>query len=160
MKVEFYMKITKRVLILFSAMSLSAFSSVVLASGEHSHDHHETHKPVHEQHTKNTGGMFLVKKEIDGYDVTFHVMKAKPGMEMGGTHDVMIKIESSGKATTNLLMNTKVKFPDGTSQTKKTMVMGEWLMAGYDLGQSGKHQLMILFKTADGKKHKGGVYYP
>jgi hypothetical protein len=40
------------------------------------------------------------------------------------------------------------------------MEIGDWLIAGYDLGHEGKHQLMILFKTADGKKHKGGVYYP
>ncbi len=32
-------------------------------------------------------------------------------------------------------------------------------MAGYDLERKGKHQLMILFKTSDGKKHRWG-YYP
>ena len=104
--------------------------------------------------------MFLKKKEIDGYTVTFHVMKAKPGKEMGGTHDFMIKVEQDGKALSNIAMNTKVKHPSGKSETKKAMKMGDWMMAGYDLGHAGKHQLMILFKTADGKKHKGGVYYP
>ncbi|NOY71474.1 MAG: hypothetical protein GXP14_03725 [Gammaproteobacteria bacterium] len=107
--------------------------------------------------------MFLKKKEIDGYQVSFHVMKAKPGKEMGGTHDFMIKVEKNGKVLTNLVMNTKVKHPNGSSETKKTMQMGmqmgDWLMAGYDLGHKGKHQLMVLFKTTDGKKHKGGVYY-
>jgi hypothetical protein len=37
---------------------------------------------------------------------------------------------------------------------------GDWYMNGYDLGESGEHQLIILFKTPDGKKHHGGVYYP
>ena len=37
--------------------------------------------------------------------------------------------------------------------------MGDWYMTGYDLGEKGKHQLIVLFKTSDGKKHKGGVYY-
>lgn len=104
--------------------------------------------------------MFLKKKEIDGYTVTFHVMKAEPGQEMGGSHNFMIKVEKDGKALSNITMNTKVKHPSGKSETKKTMKMGDWLMAGYDLGHEGKHQLMILFKTADGNKHKGGVYYP
>ncbi len=124
-----------------------------------SHDHHDSAKD-HGNHGAEKGAMFLVKKEIDGYDVTFHVMKAKPGKEMGGTHDFMVKVEKNGKALTNIVMNTKVKYPNGSSETKKTMTMGDWLMAGYDLGHEGKHQLMILFKTADGEKHKGGVYYP
>jgi len=33
-------------------------------------------------------------------------------------------------------------------------------MVGYDLGNEGNRQMMILFKTADGKKHKDGAYYP
>ena len=104
--------------------------------------------------------MFLQKKEINGYTVSFHVMEAQPGMNMGGTHDFMIKVEKDGKILDNLVMNTKVIYPDGKSETKQPMKMGEWLMAGYDLGTAGSHQLMILFKTADGKKHNGGVLYP
>ncbi len=104
--------------------------------------------------------MFLVKQKIDDYDVSFHVMKAQPGKEMGGSHDFMIKVEQGGKVLKNIVMNTKVIFPDGSAQSKKVMKMGDWYMAGYDLGQTGRHQMMILFKTADGKKHKGGVYYP
>lgn len=87
-------------------------------------------------------------------------MKAKPGKAMGGNHDLMIKVEQAGKALTNIAINTKVVHPNGNPETKAAMVMGEWYMAGYDLGHEGKHQLMILFKTVDGKKHMGGVYYP
>ena len=104
--------------------------------------------------------MFQVKKNIDGYEVSFHVMKAKPGKEMGGTHDFMIKVEKDGKSLTDIVMNTRVVHPDGHAETKPTMKMGDWLMAGYDLAHEGKHQLMVLFKTADGSKHQGGVYYP
>ncbi len=143
--------------------------------GSHGHDHgsdmnhgsmdhgdhggHDDHAG-HADHGSTMGGMFLVEREIDGYDVTFHVMKAKPGKEMGGSHDFMVKVEKDGKALTGLTMNTKVVHPSGESETKKAMKMGDWMMAGYDLGHGGQHQLMILFKTADGEKHKGGVYYP
>jgi len=120
-------------------------------------DHNDGHSHGHNEDIPD--GMFLKKKEIDGYNVSFHIMKAKPGKKMGGSHDFMIKVEKDGKALTNIIMNTKVVHPDGQSETKKTMKMGDWLMAGYDLGHPGKHQMMILFKTADGKKHKGGVYY-
>lgn len=49
---------------------------------------------------------------------------------------------------------------NGQSEVKQAMKMGGWYMAGYDLGHAGEHQVMVLFKTADGAKHKGGIYYP
>ncbi|NOZ51999.1 MAG: hypothetical protein GXP08_02470 [Gammaproteobacteria bacterium] len=164
-------------------LAIIAFSALLASTGplyaaeghKHSHDHadnesgmkhehgsehgHGDHKG-HDHHGSAMNKMFLIKKEIDGYEVSFHVMKAKPGKEMGGSHDFMVKIEKDGKVLTDVVMNTKVKHPNGSSETKKAKQMGDWLMAGYDLGHNGKHQLMILFKTADGKKHKGGVYYP
>ncbi|VAX10943.1 hypothetical protein MNBD_GAMMA26-1776 [hydrothermal vent metagenome] len=149
----------------FALIGLLAVTPIAFAAGEHDHDDHSGDHKTHDDHKDHdhdskTGDMFLKKKEIDGYTVTFHVMKAKPGKEMGGSHDFMIKVEKDGKVLSNIAMNTKVTHPSGKSETKKTMKMGDWLMAGYDLGHDGKHQLMILFKTADGKKHKGGVYYP
>ncbi|MCF6355576.1 MAG: hypothetical protein L3J26_10845 [Candidatus Polarisedimenticolaceae bacterium] len=147
----------------FALTGLLAITPIAFAAGDHDHgDHdHSSHDGGdHKDHDAKIDGMFLKKKEISGYTVTFHVMKAKPGKEMGGSHNFMIKVEKDGKALSNIVMNTKVKHPSGKSETKKTMKMGDWLMAGYDLGHEGEHQLMILFKTADGKKHKGGVYYP
>jgi len=133
------------------------FVSPLQASGDHNDGHSHGHDEVM---SPSQGGMFLKKKEIDGYSVSFHIMKAKPGKEMGGSHDFMIKVEKGGKALTNIVMNTKVKHPNGKAESKKAMKMGDWLMAGYDLSHEGRHQMMVLFKTADGKKHKGGVYYP
>ncbi len=158
--------------------ALLATAGPLYASGDHGHDEHggehksemkhDGHdaKQGHDEHKSHAGHesdmdkMFLVKKAVDGYNVSFHVMKAKPGKEMGGSHNFMIKIEKDGKALTNVTMNTKVKHPNGSSETKKAMKMGEWMMAGYDLGHKGKHKMMILFKTADGKKHRAGIYYP
>ncbi|OIO74122.1 MAG: hypothetical protein AUJ57_02855 [Zetaproteobacteria bacterium CG1_02_53_45] len=104
--------------------------------------------------------MFLVKKEIDGFTVNFHVMQAKPGKEMGGSHDFMVKVEKDGAVVTDLTANSKVTHPNGKSESKMMMKMGDWYMAGYDLGHTGTHQLMVLFKTGDGAKHFIGVYYP
>ena len=157
MKVAKYLQCS----IIFCATTM--MGSAVYASGDHKHSHDNDISGGHQEHaamTKSSNGMFLKKENIDGYEVSFHVMKAKPGKEMGGSHDFMIKVEKDGKAQKNIIMNTKVVYPDGKAESKKTMKMGDWLMAGYDLGQMGKHQLLILFKTADGQKHKGGVYYP
>ncbi len=117
----------------------------------------------HDDHAKGghkMGGMFLKKKQIDDYIVSFHVMKPADGPSMGGSHHVMIKVEKDGKPVDGIVMNTKVVFPDGKDESKKAMKMGDWYMAGYDMQDGKKHQLMILFKTPDGEKHKGGVYYP
>ncbi len=103
--------------------------------------------------------MFLEKKEIDGYAVSFHVMKVDPGMEHGGSHNFMVKIEKDGLPQHDVVINSKVILADGKVQSKPLMKMGDWFMGGYDLDAPGRHQLLILFKTADGLKHKGGVLY-
>lgn len=169
------MKSISRTLSTLGFAALLATATPLWASGDHGHDGHGGHDDHgmeeshgdghgHKDHGDHDDGMkmgkmFLKKKRVDGYDVSFHVMKAKPGKEMGGSHDFMIKVEKDGKPV-KVVMNTKVVHPNGKSETKKTMKMGDWMMAGYDLGEKGKYQLMILFKTADGKKHKAGVYYP
>lgn len=125
--------------------------ALALASGDHG------------QPMAMDGGMqatYMEEKDIDGYRVSFHIMTAKRGMEHGGSHNLMVKIEQGGKPITNALVNSKSIHPDGTSESKMMLPMGDWYVAGYDLGHEGQHQLLILFKTADGKKHFGGVYYP
>jgi len=112
-----------------------------------------------EHHIAPTPGMFLVKKEIDGYTVSFHVMKAKKSMQHGGTYNLMVKVEKNGKAITDILINSKVSHPNKESESKMLMKMGDWYMAGYSLSHPGPHQIMVLFKTSDGKKHFGGIEY-
>jgi len=74
-------------------------------------------------------------------------------------HHLMIKVEQGGKELDNIKVNSKIVFPNGKAESKMLMKMNGWYMAGYDFADSGKHQMMILFKTADGKKHSGGIYY-
>ena len=118
---------------------------------------HEGHMQGDMSQMKNS---FMVKKEIDGFTVSFHAMKVAEGMQHGGSHNLMIKVEKNGQSLTDLVVNSKVMHPNGKSESKMLMKMGDWYMAGYDLEHDGEHQLMVLFKTADGKKHFGGVYYP
>ncbi len=130
----------------------------ISSAHEKNHGHDEGHNKEHSSH-ESKGEMFLKKQEIDGYSVHFHVMEANDGMRHGGTHNFMIKIEKDGKVLTDVKINSKVVHPNGQSQSKGLMRMGDWYMNGYDLGHDGNHQLMILFKTVDGKKHKGGINY-
>jgi len=147
------------------SMMFSASATAVYAAGEgHNHGHEHTNQMKsmdHGQHdmSKGSGGMFLKKKQIDGYTVSFHIMEANDSTRHGGSHNFMIKIEKDGKVENKIVINSKVVQPNGESESKMLMKMGDWYMNGYDMAHKGKYQMMILFKTADGKKHKGGVYY-
>lgn len=147
-------------------IALISFSSICLASGNHEGGHsHDTGKMQtnsshdHGDMKNDKAGMFLKEKNIDGYKVSFHVMEANDGMRHGGSHNFMVKVEKDGKALKDVVINSKVVHPNKNTESKMLMKMGDWYMAGYDLSHMGKHQMMILFKTSDGKKHKGGVYY-
>ena len=149
------MKRSKKILIIM-AIVLGAYVPMTLAA-DAEHENMDGHdKAMNAQQTED---MFLEKRNIDGYDVQFHVMKVSPGLEHGGSHNFMVKIEDQGKVLEDVVINSKVIDPSGASESKYLNKMGEWYMNGYDLGKKGKYQLIILFKTADGKKHKGGVYY-
>jgi len=160
------MKMKKAIMIMTGIMAL-AVTSPAMASGDmhgamNGKQHPEAMKG-HGQMQGETGrmkGMFLANKEIDGFTVSFHAMKAKKGMQHDGTHNFMVKVEKDGNALTDLAVNSKVTHPNSKSESKMLMKMGDWYMAGYDLGHEGQHQLMVLFKTADGSRHFGGVYYP
>ena len=146
---------------LFSMM-LITWNYTVQAEDQNMHEGHKTGNTQHDSHgemSHDSGKMFLEKREIDGYSVSFHVMEAQEGMRHGGSHNLMIKVEKNGEILNDVIINSKIIFPDGKDQSKALMRMGDWYMNGYDLGKKGKHQMMILFKTADGVKHKGGVYY-
>lgn len=133
------------------------------ASGNHNqmkgHGDDE-HGSMNKKQDGNKKKMFLAKQEVDGYTVSFHAMKAADGMGHGGSYNLMVKVEIDGKVQTNIVINSKVIHPGGKEESKRLMKMGDWYMAGYDLDHKGKHQLTVLFKTADGNKHFSGVYYP
>ncbi len=176
----------KKTTIIMAGLIAMAISQPAIAGGDHKGGHHgdkhsesmqghdqmEGHGDMHSEsmqgHDQMEGhgdmqkmeGTFLAKKEIDGFTVSFHAMKVKKSMQHGGTHNVMVKVEKDGKALTDLIINSKVTHPNGNSESKMLMRMGDWYMAGYDLDHDGQHQLMVLFKTADGAKHFGGVYFP
>jgi len=161
----------KKKLLSISVLAVAGilFAAPIYANEGHGHDydddheakarHHDSGMKDDDRHGHKKGGMYSVSKEVDGYTVSFMIMPAKPGKEMGGSHNVMIKVAQNGKLVKNVVMNSKVIHPNGKSQTKKTMAMGDSLMAAYDLGHKGDHKLMVLFKTEDSKEHKAGISY-
>ncbi len=161
----------KTIMIIVGLMSFGMGQNV-MAHGdqEHGHDGQAMESMDGHQHMKGMGhnpcdmksmpGAFLKKTVIDGYDVSFHVMKAPEGMEHGGTHHVMVKVEQDNKVISLQAINSKVTHPNNKAESKMMMKMGDWYMASYDLGHAGEHKIMVLFKTSDGSKHFGGIDYP
>ena len=153
----------KKTLLLIAGLTVG--SGMAWAHGdEHPMDGHMSGSMAHNPCAMDTmkgmkKGAFLKKKVIDGYDVSFHVMKAPEGMEKGGSHHVMMKVEQDGAVVALQAVNSKVTHPNDTSESKMMIKMGDWYMASYDLGHQGEHKLMVLFKTADGQKHFGGTIY-
>jgi len=131
------------------------------AMGGHEHMDGMGHNPCGMKSMKGMKeGTFLKKEVIDGYDVSFHIMKAPQGMAHGGAYHVMIKVEQNNNIITLKAVNSKVTHPNGNSESKMMMKMGDWYMAGYELDHAGEHNIMVLFKTEDGQKHFGGIVYP
>jgi hypothetical protein len=167
---EFTMKKTYIALAAASVLMISGVSTASAndetkhTSGHHMHGemHGDAHNPCSMPMDARKGmkaETFLQKIEIDGYSVSFHVMKAPKGMEHGGTYHYMVKVEKGDVAVALQAVNSKVTHPDNTAESKMMMKMGDWYMAAYNLEHPGVHKLMVLFKTEDGKKHFGGLDY-
>ena len=151
--------------------SLPIVATMILAGVQSAHAHGDEHQMDGAMHNpcsmhaqmgemkKGTMRGFMRKKSIDGYDVTFHVMKAPAAMRQAGSYHLMVKMEQHGKAVTNLIANSKVIHPNGKSESKMLMKMGTWYMAAYNLDHPGTHQIMVLFKSDDGAKHFGGIKF-
>jgi len=121
---------------------------------------HEGHAAGHMSDADASSHMFLKKRDVGDYQVSFHVMAATQGMQHGGSHNLMVKVEQDGRLVENVQINSKVIFPDGKDQQRPLHQMGDWFMAGYDMQGDARHQVMVLFRTVDGEIHRSGVYYP
>ncbi len=105
---------------------------------------------------------FIAKKGIrDDYTVIFHVMRSPKGMRYSkDQYHLMVVVEKDDKPVLGLHMTSKVLHPDGTTEEKPMMHMGEWYMALYNLGHDqGRHWITVQFKIS-GKKYSAGIYYP
>jgi len=154
----------KKVIALFAGVMAMTVAQTVLAH-EHVRMNSGMHHPCDiDMQMDNAQGQeqgdLLITREIDGFTVSFHIIKAPADEAQGGSHHVMLKFEKDGKVVTDLMANSKAVHPNGQSESKMLVKMGEWFVASYDLGHAGKHQVLVLFKTADGAKHFGGIIFP
>jgi len=120
---------------------------------------HTTDK--HGQMMKHEQG-FIVRKGIrDDYTVIFHVMRSPESMRYSKEqYHLMVVVEKDDKPVLGLHMTSKVLHPDGSSEQKPMMHMGEWYMAMYNLShEQGRHWITVQFNIS-GKQYSAGAYYP
>ncbi len=114
------------------------------------------HAVTQQRQVMNHEQGFIAKKGIqDDYTVIFHVMRYSKDQ-----YHLMVVVEKDDKPVLGLHMTSKVLHPDGTTEEKPMMHMGEWYMALYNLGHDqGRHWITVQFKIS-GKKYSAGTYYP
>ncbi|MDQ6951727.1 MAG: hypothetical protein Q9M26_08690, partial [Mariprofundales bacterium] len=123
-----------------SALILGGLLAIALSTPALAHDDvrklsgHHMHGRLHgdkDNPCSMMGAMrgVLMVKEVDGFTVSFHIMKAMAGMKHGGRNNLMIKVKRDGKVLTDLVVNSKVTHPNGKSESKMMMQMGDWYAA-------------------------------
>ncbi len=112
------------------------------------------------------------KIEVDGYTVEHSLMTmmehhkmmqdmkmdmSEMKMDVKASHHLSLKISDAktGKSIGNAVVKVKAISPDKSSQEK--MAMANKMMNDYGadliIKEKGKYGIIVLFKTADGKKH-------
>ena len=97
---------------------------------------------------------------VDGYEVIVKVADVEDSVPDGGSHNILVKIKLGNKIQRNTTVKANVVFPDNTSKVKSFLALGDWYLAGYNLGQKGKHQISISFEDRNSEKKSGNISYP
>ncbi len=104
---------------------------------------------------------FVVRKGIrDNYTVIFHIMRSPEGMRYSeDQYHLMVVVEKDHKPVTGLQMISRVVHPNGITEQKPMIHVGEWYMALYNLHEQGRHWISVQFNIS-GKQYAAGTYYP
>jgi len=155
----------KKLISVLGILVLSLFVLTQISFAQHSHGGMSMGTP-----------MKMDTREViaEGVKVTFQIMdnkehkkmlkdmKMKEDIESGTTHNITVtlKDEKTQKEITDAQINMKVVDPKGKDQVKSLKYEGE--MKSYDayfnLPDTGKYQVMILFKVGE-QKRTAGIYY-
>lgn len=151
---------------LLKIIVISVFSiSSVLAGGNHgSAPKKKTQKqisapisPIESDHT--IFGKLIDTQYIDGFEVSAKIADVKDSVPDGGTHNILIKVKRGNKVQQNVEVVVDVLFPDNTRKSKTTLGIGDWSLAGFNLGQKGTHTILISFNNKNRLKHSAQMTY-
>lgn len=109
---------------------------------------------------RDVNGSLVAVKIVDGFEISMKVADVKDSISDGGSHNILIKIKRDDKIQRGVVVNANVLFPDKSQKSKSFMELGDWYLAGYDLGSNAKHEIMLTFKSTDGDKHNVQFVYP
>jgi len=160
----------KNIVVLFLQITIVFLivTSNVVAGGNHAG---ETRKKPHKvfsptllhtekENVNSIKGKLLNTLYIDDYEVSVKVVDVKESVPDGGSHNILVNIIRDDRIQRSAVVIVDILFPDNTRKSKELMNLGDWYLAGYDLGQTGKHQLKISFKNKNGSGHSADLVYP
>jgi len=121
---------------------------------------------VNEQQIENTmdekevEGELVQKEIINGFELSVKVADVEDSIPDGGSHNLLVNIKRDGSAHRNLSVTANVVQPSGVEKSKTMMELGDWYMAGFDLGDENKYRITISFESVDGVIHSSEINYP
>ncbi|MDQ6992414.1 MAG: hypothetical protein Q9M31_02995 [Mariprofundus sp.] len=158
------MKIDIRILMVITMFSMAtsamAYDEIRKTDGRHMHGPLHGGGKVFTAHRMDSmAGRLFEKRIVDGYTLSFHIMKAEPGHHIGGPDNLMVRVEKGGEAMINLVLHSMVKHPDGRTIHDKMRKVGNWYLVGDGFEQVGQYQLRVQFETPDGAEHVAQLAY-
>jgi len=121
---------------------------------------------VNEQQIENTmdekevEGELVQKEIINGFELSVKIADLEDSIPDGGSHNLLVNIKRDGSAHRNLSVTANVVQPSGVEKSKTMMELGDWYLAGFDLGDENKYRITISFESVDGVNHSSEINFP
>jgi len=109
---------------------------------------------------KEITGKLVQKKIIDGFEFKLKVVDARESVPDGGSHNLLVNIKHNSSVQYGLPVTAKVDQPKKLTKSKSMMELGDWYLAGFDLGDENEYHITISFESADGVNHSSSINYP
>ena len=109
---------------------------------------------------KELPGKLILAKAIEDYHLRVKVISVNKSLPDGGSHNLLVNIKHQERVQYGLAVTTKVVSGNGHKKTKPMLELGDWYLGGFDLETTDKHQITVMFKTAEGKIYSSEIAYP
>jgi len=113
-----------------------------------------------EEDQKELDGKLIQKKIINDFEFRLKIVDVEDSIPDGGSHNLLVNIKRDGSAHRNLSVTANVVHPSGVEKSKTMMELGDWYLAGFDLGDENKYRITILFESVDGVNYSSEINYP
>jgi len=105
-------------------------------------------------------GELIQKIFIDGFELKLKIVDVEDSVPDGGSHNLLVSIKHNDSVQHDLSVTSNVVYPSGVEKSKSMMELGDWYLAGFDLGDENEYRITISFESIDGVNHSSEINYP